>query len=71
MPTAPWPEPWAQNQSKSTMRPQPDEPCVNCKLWDGRTEEGCKEGHYNSASMIIFGYCGFCKPKRTKKEEGA
>lgn len=53
------------------MRPQPDEPCVNCKLWDGRTKEGCKKGHYNSASMIIFGHCGFCWPKRTKKEAGA
>lgn len=46
------------------MRPQADEPCVNCKHWSNRT--GCKQGRYNSASMCIFGHCGFCEPK-TKK----
>lgn len=51
------------------MRPQPDEPCVNCAHWNDK--KGCKMGRYHSTSMVIFGYCGFCKQKQIKKEEGA
>lgn len=53
------------------MRPQKDEPCVNCKNWSNRT--GCKIGRYNSAAMVIFGACGFVAPRtrREKKGEGA
>ena len=50
------------------MKPQNDEPCVNCQFWSNKT--GCKKERYNSASMVIFGHRGFCEPKR-KKEEGA
>lgn len=42
---------------KKVMKPQKDEPCNNCKNW----KNGCK--HYNSTSMIIFGCCGYKKPK--------
>lgn len=56
------------------MRPQSDEPCVNCKNWDGRTKQGCKVGHYYSATMVIWGVCGrgyFERKKRkAKKGEG-
>ncbi len=54
------------------MRPQKDDPCVNCKNWDGRTKDGCKVGNYNSAAMIIFGFCGkgYFEPKHTRKTKG-
>ena len=53
------------------MRPQDDEPCVNCKNWSNRN--GCKLGQYDSAAMCIFGYCGHHEPKvkkGAKKGEG-
>ncbi len=43
-------------------RPQWDEPCNRCKNWD--KYEGCILGKYNSTSMMVFGYCGFCKAKK-------
>ena len=43
------------------MRPQDNEPCVNCKHWIDNV--GCEEGRYDSASMVMFGHCGFCRPK--------
>ena len=43
------------------MRPQKDEPCVSCKAWSNKT--GCRKGNYNSAAMIIFGFCGRVEPK--------
>ena len=43
------------------MRPQDNEPCVNCKHWIDET--GCEMGRYDSASMVMFGHCGFCRPK--------
>lgn len=46
------------------MKPQKDEPCMNCKEWSNKC--GCKLDRYNSASMVIFGYCGFVKPKVKK-----
>lgn len=52
------------------MRPQKDEPCVNCKNWDGRTRLGCKIGRYNSTTMVIWGVCGFFEPKQTRKTKG-
>ena len=55
------------------MRPQKDEPCVNCKNWSNRT--GCKIGRYKSTTMVIWGVCGkmYFEPKtrREKKGEGA
>lgn len=36
------------------MRPQNNEPCIKCKLWNNKT--GCK--HYDSSAMQIFGACG-------------
>lgn len=50
------------------MRPQNDEPCVNCKNWSNRI--GCKIDRYNSTSMVIFGHCGFCEPKTKKNPNG-
>lgn len=47
---------------KKTTKPQADEPCNFCRHWDN----GCKIGRYESASMIIFGYCGFCQLKPIK-----
>lgn len=47
------------------MRPQKDEPCVDCKEWSNR--KGCKIGRYDSTAMVIFGYCGFVKPKEKKQ----
>ena len=54
------------------MRPQKDEPCVNCKNWDGRTKQGCKIGRYNSTTMVIWGVCGraYFEPKHTRKTKG-
>ena len=46
------------------MKPQDNEPCNNCKEWCDK--KGCKIGRYNSSAMVIFGYCGFVKPKKTK-----
>jgi len=46
------------------MKPQADEPCNNCKEWCDK--EGCKIGRYNSSAMVIFGFCGFVKPKDKK-----
>lgn len=46
------------------MRPQENEPCVNCKHWSNR--KGCKMDRYNSTSMVMFGHCGFCQPKPFK-----
>ena len=51
------------------MKPEKGEPCLKCQHWDGRTKEGCRIGRYDSASMVIFGHCGFCEPKRKKEEE--
>lgn len=39
------------------------------KNWDGRTEQGCKIGRYNSDTMIIWGVCRapyYEKSNRTK-----
>lgn len=54
------------------MRPQKDDPCINCKNWDGRTKQGCKVGNYNSAAMIIFGFCGrgYFEPKKPRAKKG-
>ena len=51
------------------MKPQNDEPCVTCKHWDGRTKDGCRLGHYNSATMVIWGVCGkgWYEPKKARK----
>ena len=49
------------------MKPQFDEPCNDCKHWD--TETGCKIGRYNSTAMVVFGYCGFAKPKKENQDE--
>ena len=46
------------------MRPQNDEPCVDCKFWSNRV--GCKIDRYESTSMRIFGYCGFFQLKAKK-----
>lgn len=46
------------------MIPQKNEPCNNCIHWKNE----CEMGRYNSASMIMFGYCGFAKPNRDKSE---
>lgn len=35
------------------MRPQDDEPCVNCRKWSNRN--GCE--HYNNAALVLFGAC--------------
>ncbi|MBQ3765888.1 MAG: hypothetical protein II874_04040 [Bacteroidales bacterium] len=43
------------------MKPQENEPCANCQHWHDAT--GCKENRYQSAALVIFGYCGFQKPK--------
>ena len=48
------------------MRPQDNEPCVNCMHWNDET--GCEMGRYDSASMVMFGHCGFCRPKTEKNE---
>ena len=52
------------------MKPQENEPCNNCVHW---VNNDCEMGRYNSSSMVIFGHCGFCKPKSDKesKEDGA
>ena len=47
------------------MRPQYYEPCNICKHWNDKS--GCDLDRYNSTSMVIFGHCGFCKPKATER----
>lgn len=48
------------------MRPQDNEPCINCMHWYDET--GCEMGRYDSASMVMFGHCGFCRPKTTEEK---
>ena len=52
---------------RNNMRPQDNEPCVNCMHWNDET--GCEMGRYDSASMVIFGHCGFCRPKEGVKTD--
>lgn len=47
------------------MRPQSDEPCINCTQWSNKV--GCKQGEYDSTAMLIFGYCYLAK-QYAKKE---
>lgn len=49
------------------MKPQQDEPCNDGIKWNDET--GCTAGHYNSAAMVVFGYCGFAKPKKENQDE--
>jgi len=44
------------------MKPNPYEPCWDCKHW----VEECELGRHDSSSMVIFNHCGFCE-KRSKK----
>ena len=51
------------------MRPQDNEPCVNCKHWIDNV--GCEMGRYDSASMVMFGHCGFRRDKTDEKADAA
>ncbi len=46
------------------MRPQKDEPCVDCRNWDSR--KGCTG--YNRAPMLMFGVCARHEPKQPRAE---
>ena len=46
------------------LRPQKDEPCLNCKAWDNI--RGCKKNMYNSTSMVVFGHCPSVEPNEQK-----
>lgn len=49
------------------MKPQENEPCNNCRYWHDDT--GCEMGRYMSAAMVIYGFCGFAKPKKENQDE--
>jgi hypothetical protein len=48
------------------MKPQDNEPCNNCQHW---INGDCELGRYDNSTLVIFGYCGTCKPKDNKGKE--